>query len=521
MAKIVDPDGLNRGTEILFDLDAKTIQLVATGNLLDTSPAVDSGVTLQAVYSVCKELWKDEADLNRFRFPLDAITEVKMDLVNGWTWADQTTVELVRDGGWSVRDGAGNSVEEYMGIISLGQFPTTDTAYYQQEAGFDVDTTDMVYSGVINEAVPVFDADGVTGFDFRDFFRLYLRNYERTYSVGDLIRDQGFTTLDYTVFRVPLSSIADINIIADDGDVDSLAPYTGMTLDYLRGNRFITWVANDPYEIDDVVQAPNGRWFRALTNHSSVATEPQSDATNWESYVGEEEIGPDNWYAFNRVLDANGGDVREIYTWMQRQLRRETDINDDELLDGFGVVRGNIARSLGAIVGDNVFTGDGLVIRNFDIDSRVNMRMQDITVDGGGIDDEFIPLTSTTRIFPFVATGNIVPNTILIDDADAEYTMYYTSVPAGDFDTVDAVIVNDADGVPLTGNITGNIPFTFDYDGNTQGGRTAGTDAPVTVVAIGLETAQYVVAEFEISRTVGLNFPINAVLERNYVGGAP
>ena len=60
------------------------------------------------------------------------------------------------------------------------------------------------------------------------------------------------------------------------------------------------------------------------------------------------------------------------------------------------------------------------------------------------------------------------------------------------------------------------MPFTFDYDNNTQGGRTAGTDAAVVVVAIGLNTAQYVSATGTITRATGQNISLVAPLERNY-----
>lgn len=45
MAKITDPDLLNVGTELVLDTSAKTIQLVAAGNLV-----AKDGVTLQALY---------------------------------------------------------------------------------------------------------------------------------------------------------------------------------------------------------------------------------------------------------------------------------------------------------------------------------------------------------------------------------------------------------------------------------------------------------------------------------------
>ena len=58
--------------------------------------------------------------------------------------------------------------------------------------------------------------------------------------------------------------------------------------------------------------------------------------------------------------------------------------------------------------------------------------------------------------------------------------------------------------------------FDFDYDGNTQGGRSAGTDAAITLKAIGTDTGQYVETEGTITRNVGLSFSLVAALERNY-----
>jgi len=84
----------------------------------------------------------------------------------------------------------------------------------------------------------------------------------------------------------------------------------------------------------------------------------------------------------------------------------------------------------------------------------------------------------------------------------------------------DAIIVDSATAfspVPITGLISGAaIAFDFDYDGNTQGGRTAGTDAAIILRAIGLETAQFVEASGTITRAVGLSFTLTAGLERNY-----
>ena len=96
--------------------------------------------------------------------------------------------------------------------------------------------------------------------------------------------------------------------------------------------------------------------------------------------------------------------------------------------------------------------------------------------------------------------------------------MFFTTNPAGNFGTSSAVVVNDASSVPITGNVSGlnTKSFTFDYDANVQGGRTAGVDAAVTVVALGLSGAQYVIATGTITRSTGNAISLVSGLERNF-----
>ena len=85
------------------------------------------------------------------------------------------------------------------------------------------------------------------------------------------------------------------------------------------------------------------------------------------------------------------------------------------------------------------------------------------------------------------------------------------------FESDGAIIVDDNSGVDISGAISGATKvFDFDYDGNIQGGRTAATDAAIVIVAIGLETAQYVTAVGTITRATGISFNIVSGLERNY-----
>jgi hypothetical protein len=87
----------------------------------------------------------------------------------------------------------------------------------------------------------------------------------------------------------------------------------------------------------------------------------------------------------------------------------------------------------------------------------------------------------------------------------------------GDWGEAGALIVDDGDDVDIAGTIVGSsVTKTFDYDSNTQGGRTAGTDADITVIAIGLNTGQYVRATGTIQRSKSNSVALVAPLERNY-----
>lgn len=94
------------------------------------------------------------------------------------------------------------------------------------------------------------------------------------------------------------------------------------------------------------------------------------------------------------------------------------------------------------------------------------------------------------------------------------------NVDANPIDSPAAIIVNSAgtfSPLPITGLIqAASVSYDFDYDGNTQGGRTAATDAAVVVRAIGLDTAQFVETSGTIARTTTNNFSLVAPLERNF-----
>ena len=524
MALIFDPDDLNQGSEVTFDTGARTITLNIAGNLST------DGVTMKALYSFCKEEWKNDALLIPFPFPFTPITDESFELKDGWDFADDASRYLIRTSGWAVVNTSGATTQRWAGIIGLGFIEADDQVYYDQGAG----VTNFQLQGQVNQAVQIYsdpngDGSVADGFDYRNTFAMYVREQAQLYDASS-IADIGVTQMASIAYRFPLGTGDDLKITNGDATIDANPPYTGMSIEYFS--------------------TPQQRVI------GSVA------------------------YDFGIIIDGNNGTAEQIYEFVQRQLRSSGDIDA-----GAGNVIGQTADQLLQFIGDNLETlnatnpsggGTGVYIDNFQAADTNRIAFRDNT--------------ETLRTFPFVAVCNISFNTNLQNDVDAIYRVYYTSVPSGDYGTSNAVLVhanttvtasdigftapstittggtvdfstfsvgdyihiegsaaNDGyyeiasvnattiavvetsittgstgPAVSVTETAIGDVDgasfvqFDFDYDGNTQGGRTAGQDAPITVVAIGLQTGQCVSAEGTITRSTANSVSLVAPLERNY-----
>lgn len=465
MALITDPDQLNQGTEITINTATLKITLNLAGNL-----SVD-GVTGQALYSFLKEEWRTDATKPPFLFPMVAIGPEKFEFVDGWEPFNDATRKLIRSAGWREVAAGGAVKREYLGVVSLGNIDAVsktvgDKAYYAFST--DVASTQFTYAGPVNEAVQTYGDLTNGNFDKRtNTLTLFIREQGKLYG-SQTSAQIGVTpgdTLDYLARRFPLSEAADLNIVESDVNIDANAPYTGMSITYRA-----TPIASNVLLASDLFGGP---------------------------------------YNFGIVIDGNFGTKRQIYEWVQRQLRKTSNIDADVT----GATKpGNLQSALLQFVGARL---DTLVAVN---------------VDGGGtgvaIDDfatndtndlRFVDNTGNYRTFPFVAAGTINFNSNLVSDGSAIYRMFFTTNPGGNFGTSSAILVDNNAGADIAGAIVGaSVSFDFDYDGNAQGGRTPGTDADVTIIAIGLGVAQYVVATGTITRATGLSFTLVGALERNY-----
>ena len=174
MALITDPDDLNQGTEITLSAAGKTIALTVAGNLSN------DGVSGQALYSFLKEEWKNDASLIPYPFPMVSITPEQFEFVEGWVPANDTTRNLIRSAGWREINASSVLEREYMGIVSLGNIDSSDTAYY----AFSSDTakTDFDFTGTINQAIQTFGDSSNGNFDKRsDTLTVYIRAQGKTY----------------------------------------------------------------------------------------------------------------------------------------------------------------------------------------------------------------------------------------------------------------------------------------------------------------------------------------------------
>lgn len=449
MPKITSRALLNVGTELTIDEGAKTFTLNAAGNLV-----AKDGVTLQALYSKFVELWATpsyqdspfpmyaiDALSGQFQFGTDGAT------FNGWKPANDTTRQMLRDGGWSEYNAAGQLARQYVGIVGLGTVSAGSQLYYQKVLGGAA--SNFTFTDQCNEGIQVF-GDATNGnFDSRTYFKSYVREYGKKYK-DSVLADTGKTSTGAFLVNMLLSNEDDLKIQANDAAMTG-APYNGINVSY--------YTANQTRTIGGVSRN------------------------------------------FKIIINGNNATLEQIYTKIQYLLRQPTDINTSGTA---GVKTGKIQSELLKFVGDTLVTSQSVYIDNIQ------------AADSNRI--EFYDDSNTLRTNPYTAAGTMTFNAPL-QGAGSSYRLIFTTLPGAgnDFGESGAVTVNDAAGTPITGTISsGSISFTFDYDGNTQGGRTAGTDAAVTLIGIRPGSGKYVAASGTLTRSKAIALSLVAETDRVY-----
>ena len=292
------------------------------------------------------------------------------------------------------------------------------------------------------------------GADERTNLTVFARKQADTYAQSSLA-DIGVATMTFQVYRFPLATGSDLKVTLGDPTV-SADPYDAITITYF--------------------DTPFSRTIGGVS------------------------------YDFNVEVDGNGQSIGGIYETLQYRLRQNSDIDD-----GPGVVIGKIADSLAFFLGETLKMSEGVYLTNFD-PSDTNNILHD-------------PIGGTSDIaFPFTASLQLQFGGNLVADTESVFRVFFTNDDAGDdlgrdFGTDGAITVEDDTATEMSGSVNGAaaVTLTYDYDANVQRGTSSiSTDAPITVVAIGLATGQYVSATGVIARSTSNVVSLVSPLERNY-----
>lgn len=289
---------------------------------------------------------------------------------------------------------------------------------------------------------------------------------------------------------------------ATNGNLDKRAYFKAFVREYGKKYKSSTLAdtgqsATGAYTVN--VLLSNEDDLKIQTVDGNMTNAPYSGIT--VTYYGSDQsktIGAGS-YPFRVVVEGNGATLEQIYTKVQYLLRQATDIDA-----GAGTVVGKTAAELMSFVGDTLVTTQGVFVANIQ------------AADLNRI--EFFDQNNVKRVYPYSSAGTITFNAPLTAGGTGYYRMYFLDTVTGDYGAATAITVNDKDGLPITGTISsGSVSFTFDYDGNVQGGRTAGTDAQVVVVAGNKGSAKPVVVTGTISRSKGVSLGCVAEVDRGYV----
>lgn len=201
-------------------------------------------------------------------------------------------------------------------------------------------------------------------------------------------------------------------------------------------------------------------------------------------------------YSFNWKLEGNGGDLGECFQYLQRELRRTTDVDL-----GDSLFRGDITDLLMTFASPNGVTLN-LFIDNVDAGVKNNLTQQDAS--------------GASRNFNFLVALKIALNNNIRNAATNKIVVFFSdndeSPGNGDeFGTTGAVIVSDSSGADMVATDSTAAEVTFEY---VHPGP--GQDFLITIVCIADTTGQYVQTTSTLTRTNEVTASLVAGLERNY-----
>lgn len=451
MAKLLDLDLLTsivNGTPVAenlrIDTTAKTIQLVAGGSLV----AAD-GITGQCLFSAIKALIKSSALLISVPLPIrEMIHDESMELVNGWTFADTTTLKMIRDCGVAYVNAAGATTAMYACFVTLGSVAvgtTTGDLYFAQDSATNATTSTFTHlhtadSFGVNELVQIYsdtNGDGTPDYDYRGYAKVFLRRAGYTYDESDNTAI-GYSALTYKKYNFPITHAVDAGVTVDDTTLDGVG-YAGLAL----------------------------QWY-ALAQSAS--------------------LGANGPYGYHVIITGASKTHDQIYSWVQRQLRKTTDIDADVTGNRTGTVTPALVRMDGSTLKTIYQNVGGVHIAGPSATSYNYISEQDDL--------------QAYRTYPLSVPIALEFDGYLTGDADSYFWVFATA----NYGTPGATPLLDSLGAQIKGAATANTSFAFTYS----------ADTPLTGVAMGKAGAKIAVVTTTLTNS-GAKLVFTPGAERWYV----
>lgn len=431
------------------------------------------GITMRALYNFENQERRIDETLRKYKRGTDGDYRFAgaFSFVNGVKLAG-TGRELIRGSGFieyaNSGDGQTNVDRIYHGVLSLVDIQATTVPYWALVTATDEATlqaatwTDFVRAGDINEVVQVFGSttNGDTGAGNFDYtarqlvvrVRSWGYNPGQTTSVESGISEFSGFSGGYGVGEsINPSNTYLLDQVYDPGSPgNQSSPWTGMSLEYKQTP-----------QVETGFNEANGNFTWVL--HNTLAGTVQECAAFLDAMTLQDsqiDVG-------SPTISYNG---RKGRVWYTRNAE--------------GLV---VTASLG---------GAGLFIEGLSVAEKQNVIMTD---DAGA-----------EKTYPYFPEIQITVGAAAIADVLAWYHVFYATGGAGspteDFDTANAIAVNDSDGNPVKGNVSadqvgGKVSFAYAYDTNTQAGLAAGVDKDMVVVVEGDGGAAQAITYFTVTRT--------------------
>ena len=468
------PRGSTPNGNVYFDTTNGKLQLIGVNELATVdfgSGAVTNplnnfdGITARALYNFENARRRVNETLRKFKRGVKGSYRFagSYNFVNGIK-LDSTDRIKLRGSGWieyaASSDGETLVDRIYHGIISLVDIQAASQPYYAlttatAETALQAATwINFARIGDIDEAIQVFGstANGDSGAGNFDYTKRILTPRVRTWGYNP-----GETT----------------------STASKISEFSGFSAGYGVGESIN---ANNNYTLGNVYGGS------AIAPWSTMTLEKLSTPQVETGFA--EANGSFTWVLNNPA----GGTVSQCAAYLDALSLQDANINSGAT----GTYNGKKGRvwytrnASGQVVTSSV-DGTGLFIEGLSVDEQQKVVMTD---DSGN-----------TKTYPFKVTCKITVGSTAPADTNAWYQVFYTDGSGSqDFNTANAVTVNDASGSPVKGMVStsavsGVVSFIYDYDGNTQAGLTAGTDKAMVVLVEGSGVASASLTNFTMTRS--------------------